>query len=42
MWIFLYFIYEFMFKSKTLNDFTKLFGPNDFLKNDKIALRYFQ
>ena len=25
---------DFMFKDKTLNDFTNLFSPNDFEKND--------
>ena len=33
---------EFMFEGKTLNDFTNLFSPNDFLKNDKIMKRYFK
>ena len=31
-----------MFKSKTLNDFTNLFSPHDFKKNDKIVLNYFK
>ena len=29
-----------MFKGKTLNDFTNLFSPYDFKKNDKIVLKY--
>ena len=33
---------EFMLKGKTLNDFTNLFSPSDFKKNDEIILRYFQ
>ena len=32
---------EFMFKGKTLNDFTNLFSPNGFKKNDKIVLNFF-
>ena len=31
---------EFMLKDKTLNDFTNLFSPNDFQKNDEINSRY--
>ena len=33
---------EFMLKGKTLNHFTNLFSPNDFKKNNKIILRYFE
>ena len=33
--------YDFMLPSKTLIDFTNLFSPNDFKKNDKIILKYF-
>ena len=33
---------EFMLKGKTLNDFTNLFSPNDFKKNDEIVSRYFE
>ena len=33
---------EFMLKDKTLNDFTNLFSPNDFQKNDEINSRYFK
>ena len=31
-----------MFKGKTLNDFTNLFSPYDFKKNDEIVLKYFK
>ena len=31
-----------MFKDKTLNDFTNLFSPYDFKKNDQIILNYFR
>ena len=34
------FIY-FMLAGKTLTDFTNLFSPNDFKKNDDIILKYF-
>ena len=33
---------DFMFKGKSLLDYTNLFSPNDFEKNDKIILIYFQ
>ena len=33
---------EFVFKSKKLIDFTNLFSPHDFKKNDKIVLNYFK
>ena len=32
---------DFMFKDKTLTDFTNLFLSNDFKKNDDIILNYF-
>ena len=32
---------NFMFKGKTLNDYTNLFSPNDFKRNDYIILNYF-
>ena len=32
---------DFMLKGKTLTDFTKLFSPNNFKKNDDIILKYF-
>ena len=33
---------NFMLESKRLLDFTNLFSPNDYEKNDKIILKYFQ
>ena len=33
---------DFMFANKTLIDFTSLFSPYDFEKNDKIILSYFK
>ena len=33
---------EYMLKGKTLTDFTNLFSPWDFKKNDEIIKRYFQ
>ena len=33
---------DFMLKSKCLLDYTNLFSPNDYDKNDKIILKYFQ
>ena len=33
---------DFMFLGKTLIDFTSLFSPYDFEKNDKIILKYFK
>ena len=32
---------DFMFKGKTLTEFTNLFSPNNFEKNDDIILTYF-
>ena len=32
---------EFMFKGNSLTDFTNLFSPNNFKKNDDIILNYF-
>ena len=32
---------DFMFKGKSLTDYTNLFSPNNFLKNDDIILNYF-
>ena len=32
----------FVFKGKTLTEFTNLFSPNDFEKNDDIILSYFK
>ena len=33
---------DFMLKGKSLLDNTNLFTPNEFGKNDKIVLKYFQ
>ena len=32
---------DFMFKEKTLSEYTYLFSPNDFKRNDDIILNYF-
>ena len=32
---------DFMFKGKTLTEFTNLFSPNNFEKNDDMVLKYF-
>ena len=32
---------DFMFKGNCLTDFTNLFSPDNFLKNDDIILKYF-
>ena len=32
---------NYMFKGKSLTDFTNLFSPNNFQKNDDIILNYF-
>ena len=32
---------DFMFKEKTLTDFTNLFSPNSFENNDNVILNYF-
>ena len=33
---------DFMLKGKSLFDYTNFFSPNDYEKNDKIILNYFQ
>ena len=33
---------DFMFKGKTLTEYTNLFSPNNFEKNDDIILSYFK
>ena len=35
------FVY-FMLKGKSLLDYTNLFSPNEYERNDKIILKYFQ
>ena len=32
---------NFMFKGKTLTEYTNLFSPSDFTKNDNVILNYF-
>ena len=32
---------DFMFKGERLTDYTNLFSPNDFKKNDDTVLKYF-
>ena len=33
---------DFMLKFRSLLEYTNLFSPNDYEKNDKIILKYFQ
>ena len=33
---------EYMFAGKSLLDYTNLFSPNDYKKNDKIIYKYFK
>ena len=33
---------DFMIKGKSFLDYSNLFSPNDYEKNDKIILKYFQ
>ena len=33
---------DFMLKDKTLRDYTDLFSPSDYEKNDEITPKYFQ
>ena len=37
-----FFFIEFMFAGKTLIDYTNMFSPYDFNKNDSIILSYFK
>ena len=34
--------FDFILKSKSLLDYTNLFSPHDYEKNEKIILKYFQ
>ena len=34
--------FDFMLKVKCLLEYTNLFSPNDYEKNDEIVLKYFQ
>ena len=36
------YVIDFMLKDKSLLDYTNLFSPNDYRKNDKVILKYFQ
>ena len=40
-WYFFIVFIDFIFKGNNLTDFTNLFSPNDFEKNDDIVLNYF-
>ena len=40
--IFLYSPIDFMLKDKSLLDYTNLFSPNDYEKNNKIKLKCFR
>ena len=33
---------DFMLKGKSLLEYTSLFSPNEYKKNDKMVLKYFQ
>ena len=33
---------DFMLKGKSLSEYTNLFSPNEYKKNDKMILKYFQ
>ena len=35
-------IFDFMLKGESSLDYTNLFSPNEYEKNDKIILKYFQ
>ena len=41
LWLFLYWFYRLMFKGKSLTDYTNIFSPSNFKKNDDIILNYF-
>ena len=41
-WCFCIGFIDFILKGKSFLDYTNLFAPNDFEKNDKIILKYFQ
>ena len=41
-WIFFIGFIDFMLKGKILLDYTNLFSLNEYLKNEKIILQYFQ
>ena len=33
---------DFMLKGKSLLDYTNLFSPNEYLKNDEMIMKYFK
>ena len=35
-------LFEFMLKGKRLLDYTNVFSPNEYEKNDELILKYFQ
>ena len=42
VWMLFYRVYWFYVKKKKFIGYTNLFFPNDYEKNDKIILKYFQ
>ena len=42
VWILCIRFIDFMLKDKNLLDYSNLFSPNEYEKNDKIILKYFQ
>ena len=40
MWVYCIAFTEYMIEGKTLLDFSNLFPPNDYQKNDKIIYKY--
>ena len=40
MWVYCIAFIEYMTEGKTLLDFSNLFSPNDYQKNDKIIYKY--
>ena len=42
VWIFCIGFIDFMFAGRILIDYTSLFSPYDFKKNDKVILAYFK
>ena len=41
-WYFFIGFFDFMLKDKSLLEHTHFFSPNEYKKNDKIILKYFQ
>ena len=42
MWYFCFEFTDFMLKGKSLLEYTNLFSPNEYKKNDNMILKYFQ